>query len=168
MLIESSEEAERAIESGTWSSSRLPVLWNWYYWGIFGALWGTEVLAGKKRAMAPDMWHLSSLQMQNSSVGAMAEVRVAWDMMGWMGYRVPMSVSAKCSQFNNNYWGKLGRFEGMIYQKVLNSTLSQKWTKYRFWYKKEKNSVEGKLSKKSVIVEAKNTKGCLWRRLSHG
>lgn len=56
----------------------------------------------------------------------MAEVRVAWDMMGWMGYRVPVLAFAKCSQFNNNYWGKLSSFGRMIYQKVLNYTLSYK------------------------------------------
>lgn len=64
--------------------------------------------------------------MQNSTAGVMAEVRVAWDMMGWMGYRVPVLAFAKCSQFTNNYWGKLRRFGRMIYQKVLNSTLSNK------------------------------------------
>lgn len=177
MPIESSEEAERATESGNWSSSRLPVLWNWYHWGHFGARWGTAVLAGKKRPMTPDMWHpqqpakprqATKNTMQNSTAGVMAEVRVAWDMMGWMGYRVPVLAFAKCSQFNNNYWGKLRSFGRMIYQKVLNYTLSYKWTKYRFWYKKGKNSVEGKRSKQLVIVEVKSPKGCLWRRLSQG
>lgn len=141
MPIKSSEEAERAAESGNWSSSRLPVLWNWYHWGHFGALWGTAVLAGKKKAMTPDMWHpqqpakprqATKNTMQNSTAGVMAEVRVAWDMMGWIGYGVPVLAFAKCSQFTNNYWGKLRRFGRMIYQKVLNSTLSYKWTKYRF------------------------------------
>lgn len=84
--------------------------------------------------MIPDMWHLSSLQSQKSYQRHHAKQYSGCygRGKGGLGYDGVDGVQGtsvglmKCSQFNNNYWGKLGRFEGMIYQKVLNFTLSHK------------------------------------------